>query len=208
MNCEYSTQCEYNGQRERPSCALYSEVSSHTGTIDTEIPAQVFLSWNPGDILRSGCPDWAWHWVTQRMGTTRAESCDLSGIAGACQWRQDSRGMIPNGNTRDQRTGNSQWNPNPRSVCWAFESRRKVNIELLASQTHELSAAETRPGYVLSELYPPLPPCVENLQVSMRETHSRGRRSNITPPCGRGEDTAPRRRITAQVGAGIKLTRV
>ena len=88
-----------------------------------------------------------------------------------------------------ERTGNSQWNPNPRSVCWAFESRRKVNIELLASQTHELSAAETRPGYVLSELYPPLPPCVENLQVSMRETHRRGRRSNITPPCGRGEDT-------------------
>lgn len=31
---------------------------------------------------------------------------------------------------------------------------------------------------------------------------------NITPPCGRGEDTALRRRITAQVGAGIKLTRV
>ena len=55
---------------------------------------------------------------------------------------------------------------------------------------------------------PPLPPCVENLQVSMRETHRRGRRSNITSPCGRGEDTAPRRRITAQVGAGIKLTRV
>ena len=129
------------------------------------------------------------HLVTQKMGTTRAESCDLAGIAGACHPRQDSRGMISNGNTRHQRTGNSQWNPNPRFVCWAFESRRKVNIELLASQTHELSAAETRPGYVLSELYPPLPLywcCVENLQVSMRETHSRGGGGNMTPPCGGG----------------------
>ena len=66
----------------------------------------------------------------------------------------------------------SQWNPNPGSVCEAFESRRKVNIVLLASQTHELSAAETRPGY--RSCIPPLPSAVENLQVSMRETHSRG----------------------------------
>ena len=61
----------------------------------------------------------------------------------------------------------------------------------------------SRPGYVLSELYPPLPPlywcCVENLQVSMRETHSGGR-SNMRP--GGGYNTEQE----AQVGAGIILT--
>ena len=42
--------------------------------------------------------------------------------------------------------------------------------------------------------------CVENLQVSIRETHSGGRRSNMRP--GGGYNTEQE----AQVGAGIILT--
>ena len=86
-------------------------------------------------IIRSGSSALPWLTDIRRF----AVWAQPRGIAGACHW-----GMITNGNTRDQRTGNSQWNPNPSSVCWAFESRRKVNIVLLASQTHELSAAERR----------------------------------------------------------------
>ena len=121
------------------------------GTIDTEIPAQVSLSLSlslsPGLLvtsIRSGV-HWVTHWH-QMMGTSRV-MWPVGNFEGLVTWRQDFWGMITNGNTRDQRTGNSQRNPNPGSVCEAFESRRKVNIVLLASQTHELSAAETRPGY-------------------------------------------------------------
>ena len=152
MNCEYSTQCEYNGQRagEALVCSVKWSVIPHWGQSIQKFlhkcpSPRVLVTSSCGRIIvRSGSSAPGWLTDIRRWAQPRG---GLRGRGLACHWRQDLRGMTTNGNTRDQRTGNSQWNPNPSSVCWAFESRRKVNIVLLASQTHELSAAETRPGY-------------------------------------------------------------